>query len=181
MLIAWQTALSHGSPASRMCTRLRKCSRRSSGSAAAKVLVNYIVEKGKAPRFPGLIGLAGVSWRAPARPKSAALTLCKILGAGRWVSIAYVVGATHFPWVGAAIETQLATIPALTDCLPRNCPQRDAGSPTAPWELRRLAAAGAAPQAADLKPSMRTAQAEVQPAPGSRDATICLRGIFSRV
>src|SRR6516162_11596668 len=35
----------------------------------------------------------------------------------------YVVGATHFPWVGAAIETQLATIPALTDCLPRNCPR----------------------------------------------------------
>jgi hypothetical protein len=89
-----------------------------------------------------------------------------------------VVGATHFPWVGAAIETQLATIPALMDCLVRNCPQRDAGSPTAPWELRRLAAAGAA---ADLKPSMRTAQAEVQPAPGSRDATICLRGIFARV
>jgi hypothetical protein len=44
-------------------------------------------------------------------------------GAGRRVSIAYVVGATHFPWVGAAIETQLATIPALTDCPPRNRPQ----------------------------------------------------------
>jgi hypothetical protein len=44
-------------------------------------------------------------------------------GAGRRVSIAYVVGATHFPWVGAAIETQLATIPALTDCPPRNRPK----------------------------------------------------------
>ena len=44
-------------------------------------------------------------------------------GAGRRVSIAYVVGATHFPWVGAAIETQLATIPALTDCPPRNRPR----------------------------------------------------------
>ena len=56
-------------------------------------------------------------------------------------------GGHAFPWVGAAIETQLATIPA---CLARNCPQRDAGSPTAPWELRRLAAA-AAPQAAEAR------------------------------
>jgi hypothetical protein len=40
--------------------------------------------------------------------KSAALRICKFLGAGKRVSIAYVVGATHFPWVGAAIETRLA-------------------------------------------------------------------------
>jgi hypothetical protein len=30
--------------------------------------------------------------------------------------------------VGAAVETQLATIPALMDCLARNCPQSSAGS-----------------------------------------------------
>jgi hypothetical protein len=53
-------------------------------------------------------------------PKSAALKICKVARAGRRVSIAYVVGATHFPWVGAAIETQFATSSALPDCLAHN-------------------------------------------------------------
>jgi hypothetical protein len=62
-------------------------------------------------------------------PEFALLRFTNRAGLGRvgGFSIAYVVGATHFPWVGAAIETQLATIPALIGCLPqtRHSPARE--------------------------------------------------------
>ena len=60
--------------------------------------------------WPVAAFLFDVNW-CGARPKSAVLALCKFLGAGKRVSIAHVVGATHFPGWGTAIETQLALTP----------------------------------------------------------------------